>query len=54
MFMALSLFMLGKFSSIIFEDIHWPFKLGNFTLFYIYYPLLWSSHGVLNFLDVLG
>ena len=36
------------------EDIYWPFKLGLFTLFYTYYPQVWSSHCVLDFLDVLG
>ena len=36
------------------EDIYWTIKLGIFTLFHTYYPLVWSSHCVLGFLDVLS
>jgi hypothetical protein len=38
MFMEMSFFRLGKFSSIIlFVDIYWPIKLGIFSLFYTNY-----------------
>ena len=36
------------------EDICWPFKLKISILIYSYYPLVWSSHCVLDFLDVLS
>jgi hypothetical protein len=54
MFMGISLFKFGKFSSIIFEDIYWPFKLKIFILIYTYYPFVWSSPCVLDFLDVFS
>jgi len=40
MFMGISFFMLGSFSSMIFfEDIFWPFKLGIFALFLYLFSL---------------
>jgi hypothetical protein len=54
MFMGISFFNLGKFSSIILMKIFTDPLMYECSLFYTYFPKVWSSHCVLDFLDVWG